>query len=80
MEIAENYIVASRKKKHIVIHSVLPFKNFVTLLDILFDANYKDITEISADEFHNLYMNTDCSAYHIDRETFKVVVEGLSKK
>jgi hypothetical protein len=79
MEIVENFIFASRKKKKVVIHSVLPFNDFVRLLDILFDAEYKNVTEISHEDFHTYYMNTDCHGYSIDRETYEDWVEKLKK-
>lgn len=80
MEIVENYIYATKKKKQIIIHSLLPFNNFVTLLDALIDANYVDITEVSPEEFNNLYMNTDCHIYKIDRQTFNEIVHGINIK
>lgn len=80
MELTENYIVAQKKKKSVVIHSTLPFKDFVSLLDILFDSEYIGITEISENEFHYLYTNTECSAYHIDKESFQGMIKRLNNK
>jgi len=81
METVENYLFATRKKKKVVIHTVLPFNDFVRLLDILFDSEYKDVIEISHDDFHTYYMNIDgCVAYSIDKQSFADMTERLYKK
>ncbi len=80
MEIVENYIYVTKKKKRIIIHSLLPFDDFVTLLDALFDADYVDITEVSPEEFNNLYLSTDCHVYTIDRQTFDGIARNIIPK
>lgn len=72
----ENYIIITKKRKRIVIHSVLPLKDFVKLIDILVDHNYKNITEITEDEFHERVL-TDCEGYDINRDTFQIIIEGF---
>lgn len=80
MGIVVNYIATSRKKRNYVIHSELPFKDFMILLDVLFDANYVDVKEISEEDYNTLYMTSDVSAFKIDKDTFESILDRLNKK
>jgi hypothetical protein len=75
-ELRENYII-TYKKKPVVIHSVLQFRDFVRLLDILFDAGYTKTTEISEDEFNDYYREVNCTMYKIDEETLGEMIKKL---
>jgi hypothetical protein len=74
MELVENRILAKKRKKSVLIHSKLPFKDFVSLLDALFDSEYKEIKEVSKDEFES----SDVSiVYFIDKHRYDNVIKGF---
>lgn len=76
----ENYISAVKKRNQVIIHSLLPIDDLVKLIDALVDTKHEFITELSSTEYNDLFMNTDCIVYHIDRQTFDVVIKGIRNK
>jgi hypothetical protein len=77
MEVVENRISARKRKKTVIIHSILPFKDFVSLLDALFDSEYIEVKEVSKDEFENLEENDASIIHFIDKRKYDNFIKGF---